>query len=374
MQQFEYKRPQQRLSFMAAKQICLSLLLQLGLFLFTIGTANCQGIPVNGTYYGSFFESDGSWHRSSGVVTISTTSRGSYSGRLQRGLVFYRFSGQFDSDGHASRQIFSFFGRDLTIDLQIDPDDSDIITGSVSDGDWTADLAAYRAVFDRNNVSPDAGRYTMVLPGDFTSTDTPGGNTVATVRVDSAGRLTVSGLLADGWPFFQTTRVSKDGQWPFYFPAYWGDGSVHGWLQLNGGDSAISGDVNWIKPQMRRDWFYPQGFAITVSATGSQYVPPAFGEKIIDIDTGTIEFNGGNLQDGFSNDVTLDSNNRLHNLSSNALSVRFSLSNGSFRGFVVDPSSHDWIPFQGVVLQDRAIATGVFPGWDQTGEVTLQGN
>jgi len=371
--QIEYRHSRQRLLFMAAKRFSISLLLQLGLFLFTLNTG--IGQSINGAYYGVFFEPDGAWSRSSGVIAISTRSSGSYSARLQRGLVFYRFSGQFDSDGHTSRQIFSFFGRDLTIDLQVGPDDPDIITGSVSDGVWMADLSAFRAVFDgRTNVSPDAGRYTMVLPGDFTSTDTPGGNSFATVRVDSAGRLTVSGQLADGWSFFQSTRVSKDGQWPFYFPAYFGEGSVHGLLQLNGGGSAISGDVNWIKPEIRWDWYYPHGFAITVSTTGSQYVPPAFGTKIIDINTGAIEFNGGNLHDGITNQVNLDSNNRLHNLGPNDLSFRFSLSSGTFRGVVVDPFTRDWIPFRGVVLQDRAIGTGVFPGWDQSGEVTLQGD
>ncbi len=362
---------------MAMKRCYSPFLLALGLSLFASLTAQTQGFaPINGTYYGLFFQSDGSWSHSSGVITISTTSRGTYSARLQRGFAFYRFSGQFDADGNASRQIFSFFGRPLDVELQVDPDDSDIITGSVSDGNWAADLSAYRAVFDgRTNISPDAGQYTMVLPGDFTSSDIPGGNSFATVTVDRAGRLSVSGQLADGWPFFQTTRVSKAGQWPFYFPAYWGDGTLHGWLQLNAPDeAAVSGDVIWVKPNTSWDWYYPQGFAITVSATGSQYTRPAAGSKIIDIDTGTIEFNGGNLQNGITNDVTLDSNNRIHNLGPNGLSFRFSLSNGSFRGFVSDPSSWDWIPFRGVVLQDRAIATGVFPGWDQTGEVTLQGN
>ena len=132
--------------------------------------------------------------------------------------------------------------------------------------------------------------------------------------------------------------------------------------------------MRWIKPRVRWDWYYPDGFDITVSATGSQYVRPAAGTKIIDIDTGAIEFNGGNLTNGIINQITLDSNNRIHNLSTNDLSLRFSLSNGSFRGSVRDPDSRDWIPFWGVVLQDRAIGLGVFPGWDQTGEVFLHGD
>jgi hypothetical protein len=331
-------------------------------------------VPVKGTYYGLFAEPDGAWSHSSGSVVISTTTRGSYSVCLLRGRDFYRFSGHFDASGADSRQLVSFFAQPLSVDLQINPDDTDTITGSVSNGLWTADLAAYRGVFDgRTNVSPDAGKYTMILPGDFTSTNTPGGDSFATITVDRAGRIRVSGEQADAWGFFQSTRVSKNGQWPFYFPAYYGCGTLHGWLQLNAPDSdAISGDMTWVKPHIFWDWYYPDGFSLNVSATGSQYVPPTAGTPIININTGILTLNGGNLSDGITNNVTLDSNGRIHNNGPNDLSFRFSLSSGFFRGFIADPNSWDWIPFRGVVLQDRAIGAGYFPGWDQTGEVLLQ--
>jgi hypothetical protein len=354
----------------------VSLLLSVGICLFSLTAPAQDFVPIKGTYYGVFFEADGSWSDSSGSITISTTSRGTYSASLQRGFDFRRFAGRFDSNGSDSRRLVSFFSDSLTVDLQVDPADSDTITGTVTDGVWVADLSAYRAVFDgRTNISPDAGKYTMILPGDFTSTTTPGGNSLATITVDRAGRLRVSGEQADAWNFFQSTRVSKSGQWPFYFPAYWGRGSLHGWLQLNAPDnSAISGDVMWVKRRISWDWYYPDGFAITVSASGSQYLPPPPGTRIIDIASATIELNGGNLSDGITNSITLDANNHIHNLGPNNMNLRFSTSNGFFRGAIADPNSWDWIPFHGVVLQDRAVATGYFPGWDQTGKVLLQGD
>jgi len=191
---------------------------------------------------------------------------------LLHGRLFYRFSGHFDTNGAASGQAFSFFGDSLSVNFQVNPGDSDTITGTVSNGVWVADLAAYRAVFDgRTNISPDAGKYTMILPGDFTSTTTPGGDSIATITVDRAGRIRVCGEQADAWSFFQCTRVSKDGQWPFYFPAYFGRGTLQGWLQLNPSNSpAITGDVTWVKPHVLFEWFYPNGFSNVVSATGSQ--------------------------------------------------------------------------------------------------------
>jgi hypothetical protein len=341
-----------------------------------LGSVSAQDIvPVKGTYYGLFAEPDGAWDQSSGAIVICTSSRGSYTASLQRGRYFYRFSGHFDASGSDSRRIISFFAPALTVELQISPDDVDIISGTVSDGVWVADLFADRAVFDgRANVSPDAGKYTMVLPGDITSSTTPGGDGFATITVDRAGRLRVSGEQADVWGFFQCTRVSKDGLWPFYFPAYRGRGTLHGWLQLNAVDSAaVSGDVTWVKPHIW-DWYYPDGFALMVSATGSQYVPPAQGTPIIDMESGTLELNGGNLNEGITNSVILDANSRIHNQGPNDLKLKFSLSNGFFKGSIANPNSRNWIPFRGVVLQDRAVGAGYFPGWDQTGEVLLQGD
>src|SRR5437667_7742013 len=115
-----------------------------GICLLSLTAQAQEFVPIKGTYYGIFFEADGSWSHSSGAITISTTSRGTYSARLQRGLDFYRFSARFDSNGSDSRRLVSFFSDSLTVDLQVDPEDSDTITGTVSDGVWVADLAAYR--------------------------------------------------------------------------------------------------------------------------------------------------------------------------------------------------------------------------------------
>src|SRR5881394_2478978 len=113
-------------------------------FLLAVFSAAAQGLQaIKGSYYGLFAEPDGAWSNSSGAIVISTTSPGSYTACLQRGRFFYRFSGQFAPDGSDSRQANSFFARPLTVDLQVDPEDSDTITGSVTDGVWVADLAAY---------------------------------------------------------------------------------------------------------------------------------------------------------------------------------------------------------------------------------------
>jgi hypothetical protein len=66
--------------------------------------------------------------------------------------------------------------------LQLDPSDSDKITGTVSDGDFTADLTANRAVFDgRQQTAPQEG-VLMFIAGSDDSSVAPGGDSVATVQ------------------------------------------------------------------------------------------------------------------------------------------------------------------------------------------------
>src|SRR5437879_4658317 len=110
----------------------VAVLVALGISVLTLVAPAQDFVPINGAYYGIFFEPDGAWSDSSGSLTISTTSRGTYSARLQRGLDFFRFAGRFDSNGSDSHRLVSFFGDDLTVNLQVDLADPDTITGTVS--------------------------------------------------------------------------------------------------------------------------------------------------------------------------------------------------------------------------------------------------
>jgi hypothetical protein len=353
----------------------LSTLLALATLCSGLIASQAAFVPINGTYNGLFSETNGVWQQSSGAITVATTSRGKYSARLQIGPRSYFFSGALNQDGQATKDILRFLENPLTVQFRVDSNDPDLIVGSVTDGTWTADLFADRSVFNgKTSISPDAGQYTMVFLGDFTSTNNPGGASFGTITIDKAGRLRFSGWLADGTPVSQSTTVSKTGQWPFYFSLYLGGGTIYGWLLFNGStDEDLSGDVTWIRPEMAWTWFYPRGFAVIDTVSGSHYVRPPRGTKVLDLTTARIEFNGGNLDRGITNHIVLDSNNRVLNQSANGLRLSFSLSNGSFGGSVKDPITFYWIPFKGVVLQKNNVGAGFFPGWDQTGEVWLQG-
>lgn len=331
--------------------------------------------PVNATYSGLFYETNDFWQQSSGYITVRTTWRGTYSGTLLVGTARYGFSGRFDENGFASRDLLRYRQFPLHLELQVDQEDPDLLFGTVSDGTWTADLVADRATFDgRTSVSPDMGQYTMIIPRNFTVTNSPGGDGYAVINVDRFGRLRIVGALADGTKFSESTMVSKGGQWPVYAPLYRGQGSIYGWMLLNGSaDEDLSGDVTWIRPEMPWTWYYPDGFAIIVSSWGSRYVRPPRGTAVLDLPLASIDFNGGNVPWGITNSITIDSNNRVTNLSANGLRLTFSPANGVFSGRVMDPITWDWLPFGGVVLQRFAMGAGYFSDGRLTGEVWLQG-
>jgi hypothetical protein len=364
--------------------LCLSMQLRLrfhslllaGLFGGALAASAASYSPTNSTFSGMFFETNGVWQQSSGCLTLTTTARARYTARLQVGTERFSFSGQLDGNGSATRQILRRYEEPLTVQFQVDPEDPDLLVGSVSTIDWFAPLFADRAVFDgRLKSTTDVGQYTMVIAGDPSSSTTPGGTSYGTITITKAGALRFAGVLADGAKVTQATRVSKYGQWPFYMPLYSGQGSLYGWTQFNGAtNDDLSGVVAWIRPEMSWTWFYPAGFAINADVRGSGYVRPPAGTKVMDLSSAQFEFNGGELDRGFTNSVVLDAHNRIVNLSANRLSVSLSPSSGLFSGHVMDPITWDWIPFKGVVLQRYNEGAGFFPGWSQTGEVWFEGD
>jgi hypothetical protein len=342
--------------------------------LISIGSA-LEATPVNGAYNGLFFETNGVWQQSAGTLTLNVV-RNRYTGRIQVGNTRYPFSGTFDATGGLNRQVLRRYDNPLTVQLQADATDPDLLVGSVSDGiNWTAPLYADRAVFDgRFTTTPDMGRYTVMFQGDFASTNFASGDSFGTINITKAGRIRFSGSLADGTKVTQATTVAKGGQWPLYLPLYQSDGAFYAWLLFNGTtNNDISGTVTWIRPQMPWAWYYPDGFAVLQDAYGSRYAAPPRGAKVLDVSSARFEFNGMNLDQGITNHVMLDYRNRITNLEANGLTASFTLAEGSFRGRVMDPIAWEWMPFKGVVLQKFGVAAGYFPRGYQTGEVWFQG-
>ncbi len=252
----------------------------------------------------------------------------------------------------------------------------DRILGSVKNPDWTAELLAYRSSFNAmTNPATQTGKYTMMIPGSDNPNTNPTGAGFGTLTLSAAGGIQFSGTLAEGTKITQKTTLSSNGQWPFYVSLYGGQGSVLSWLIFTNEDTSdFSGSLTWIKPAMPTAKYYPVGFSNEVTAVGSRYVSYGTTNRVLNFTDGLVAFGEGNLLQAFTNNVILNTNNKVTNLSSNKLSLTITASSGLLKGSVNDPITGKAILFNGAVLQKQNIGAGFFLGTNQSGLFQLEGD
>jgi len=337
---------------------------------------NYAFLRMQGVYNGLFADSGNLATESSGFFSLTLRDQGSFSAGVLLGGKKYSVSGQFDRDaGTASADISRPGMNSLTLEMTLDVTlGAEAITGTVSDGTWTAGLLAKRAAFNsKTNAAPFAPKYTLIFPGADSST-APRGDGFAAINVDANGKFKLSGSLAEGTKVVQAISMAPDRTVPLYANLYGGKGVLEGWLSFDDNTPAndLNGSVSWIKDAQSTARLYPAGFSLDVSAMGFVYTPPGRMEQIIPITTGTIFFSGGNLSSDFSNDLSISADNKVSNEGANKLSMSFVLPSGLFNGSVMPPSGGKAIPFHGAVLQSTGEGYGYFLGSSESGRVSLQ--
>jgi len=331
-------------------------------------------IPLKGTFNGIFYDTNGVSQSGSGFVTLTLAGSGSFTGFVQMGAYKWPFKGGFDATGYATVTVKRGKMLPVTLAMQLDlSGGSEQINGTVnvSDASWTAELTANRAVFDAKiNPCPKAGAYTLLIPGTPGATQSPAGDGWGLLTVTTAGRVILTGTLADGTPVSQSSTLSQSGQWGLYAPLYVGRGSLLGWLtftNLPGAD--VEGLLSWIRPIQPSVVLYNPGFAVVTEATGSQYTRPPAGTRVLNFANGLVALTDGNLAAGFTNQIQLNANNTVVNLGNNGLQLSLKTANGLFSGSAQDPVTRKYLPFRGVVLQKQNAGGGFFLNQNQSGEV-----
>jgi hypothetical protein len=295
-----------------------------------------------------------------------------FSAKVQTGAHSLSCAGQFTALGAWSNSIARKNQLPFSVQLQLALDGTDTLTGQLGDGGWTGELIARRAAFSGTNAAPQAGRYTLVIPGATAPISPPVGHGFGSVAVDNSGNAQFNGWLADGSKITQSTAVSKAGDWPLYVPLYGGSGSMFGWVTFtNAPDTDLEGVVHWIKPAQTRARFYPEGFTNAAAITGSRF---GFtnGVPLLSLNPGQMVLLDGNLTTGFTNNISIQPNSKVLNLSSNKLNLVFTVSSGWFKGTVLGPGTGKTIPVSGAVLQKRNDGYGFFLGTNQSGSVMLR--
>ena len=206
-------------------------------------------IPLQGTFNGLFMDTNDPSAASSGFFTLALTKSGAFTGKIMTSGASYSLptKSPFNGAGATEFTLPTKQGT-LTCNLQLDLSDpaSQQIAGTVSDGDWTAQLLADRASFSAttNKATAYAGLYTLAIAASDDPAASPGGFGCGTVSINPAGLIMMKGNLADGTAMSQSVSVSKDGRWPFY-AAYPAPRPATGARCSVGSPSAISPPRRW---------------------------------------------------------------------------------------------------------------------------------
>ena len=316
-------------------------------------------LPAVGTYHGLFYVTNSPAEESSGSFTATVTGAGAYSARLRLGTGSYSCSGHFSLAGAALKSIPRPGLSPITVQLQLDLTNGPM-TGAISDGTWTADLVADPAVYSKANPAPQAGKYTLLLPGGTNASTQPDGNGFGAVTVNDLGNVTFSGILGDGTPVTSSSVVSSQGSWPLYISVYGGKGSIIGWLSFT--NNGINGQADWFKLPQTTARFYPGGFTNSIEVIGSTY-SYTNNLPILGFTNGQLLLTNGNLPQSITNQVeTTDSGTNK---------LTFRTSSGLFKGSVMNPETGQPISVSGIVLQNQNVGAGFFLGTNESGSVIL---
>jgi len=328
-------------------------------------------IPVVGTYHGLFYVPNDAAEESSGSFVATVTKTGAFSAKLCLDGHSYSFSGEFSLTGGASKTIQRRELSPLTLQLDLGLTNGPL-TGAISDGTWTADLVADAAVYSTANPAPQAGKYTLLIPGSENASTQPGGNGFGAVTVSDSGHVTFSGILGDGTPVTSTSIVSSEGQWPLYVSLYGGKGSILGWLSFTN-EGGISGQTGWFKLPQATAKLYPGGFTNGAGAIGSVY-QYTNGFPVLGFTEGQLSLTNGNLPQSITNQIALGPDMRATDQSAtnqSADKLTFKTSSGLFKGSVMNPETGKPIAINGVVLQNQNFGAGFFLGTTESGSVLL---
>lgn len=344
-------------------------------------TARFVGDPfpeLAGTYHGLFRSTNAPDLTGAGFMTLTLGKSGLFSGKIAHRGGSYRYTGRFDRAGGTFLQ-GTVGGVSRTVTLRLDPTNiAGVIAGSFLGGTSTSEVQLERlaSVLPTTNA-PTVGRYTFVLPGDSTSPPnqlSPGGHGFGTATLDRKGLLVLSGTLGDGKAFKTSAMLTRSNRWPVHLAFLGSRGVLAGWLSFGSNQPAhLDGSLHWMKSFSAKDVTYPAGFSNQVAFLASRYAPPTKGNRLLNWVNGLAQIAGAGLLPGFTNHVSLATNNTLTVTDSNtaALSLILDLKTGLVRGNFVHPWAGTVNKLRGVILARTDHLQGQFVDGNQTGSLDV---
>ena len=366
-----------------------------------------------GTYNGLFFNTNNVVdHDSAGYLNLIVTPKWTYSGKmyLHGNIVPVKGKLSINGTGATTSSRAKLGYSDVSLNFAVDfATESDTLTGSIAsavDG-WASHLDADRFVWTTNvneTAAAWTNSYTLAIPGYEDKTAGPPGYGYVSTKVDLKGGIVpISGYLADGTVMkFLVTKVSKNGDWPFYaslqltnrtvtynslpLPVKEGTTTVIGWLRfdtnapgsLAATNLAPQGDLTWIKTGFTN--LYTSLTNPAVAVTGSRlWIPPTAGTPFINQTNLIMTFSEGDLVAPLvATNYTLTGLNTVKpplaaQKTANA-AITIAAKIGTITGSFTRPSTTTVVKHFGVVLQDYKYGRGFFVGTTEGGVTTLSFN
>jgi hypothetical protein len=328
-----------------------------------------------GVYNGLLSTGDAE-HATSGIVKVAVGATGAVSAKVLLGSATYAVKGQLNGFGDATFTIARSKLPPLTLTLNLDLDGgSDRISGTLTDGSFSATFDADRGLPTGSAPRDFAGRYTVSLPGNSGSA-TPDGSGWAVLSITSKGVGSMIGRLADGSAISAAAYVSSDGVMPIFRVLYSSTGSISGSLQIRETSSTdLDGSFYWHKPWQTAALRYPAAFDVEHSIVGSRYTAPATRERVIPLEAvagnAAVALDGGDLDSTLWQTVTVTGVNSVKPIAPflKGFSAAIKPTNGCFSGTFTDPADNKVRRFEGVFLQKQNAGFGFFLGAEQSGVV-----
>ena len=338
-------------------------------------------------------------NNTTGLVTLSVSRLGLFTGKTTLGTSVTSFKGIVDNSGvarfnasgntadaPASLALTAVAGRQNislgSLALNVTAGSAG---GTLKDGNSAvlSELQAARRFFDGKTAQTSVpavylstrGNFTVAFPARATqtglpSTGFPKGDGIGAVTITAKGVLTLKGTLADGSPIVATAPIAQDLKAPLFAKLYKSSGAIAGVITLDStrADSDLTGDdLRWIRPAGASVQYYPNGWpsGILVDLVGAKYASVAgsrvlagLGADNLVSGNAALEFTDGKLASPVSKTVNVTTANRVTNAPADAtFSLRLTPNQGLFSG-KFKHSDNTSPAFQGVILQKGANAAG----------------
>ena len=293
-------------------------------------------------------------------LTLTTTSRASYTGKLIIGTKSYNLAGNLavspTGNTASSGQTIRHNNQDVPLTFTINST-TGILTGSL---DPSVSLTGIRA----QTGTTRTGIYNFRAARSIAPPENePQGASYAGMTLSPLAIAKIAGRLADGSVFTASSPLGTDGRIFIYQPLYTAPGRILGSLTLASDNShTITGNLTWTKPPQTSGAVYRIGWAtpIPLVASGGKYRPAVGATLPLDATPSTTNNARLVLQDGGIAVTPINIGSRL--LSPTTLSIaapqRLSITNasGAFTGTYTDGTgaTKRTLTFQGLLIPDPA--------------------